>query len=234
MPTSPPAIPDWLVAAFPSDSELSASVIFTRLAVAMLLGAAVTLVYRVTRREQPAAGSDLSQTLLLLTLVIAMVTLAVGGNVARAFSLVGALAIVRFRMVVNDPRDTAFVILAVAVGLAVGAGFLVVPVLGLPLAAAVAWAFTAGADRRPGPRACDVVLTLDATADPTAPEVVLATFLDGLQTRRIETLTKFPGTEFTFHGGLKPSANARELVARLVRCPGVTAVDLRLGDGVRA
>jgi len=227
-------MPPWLTAAFPSDAELSVASILVRLGTSVVLGGTVALVYRGTRRERHPPGPDLSQTLLLLTLVIAMITLAVGGNVARAFSLVGALAIVRFRMVVNDPRDTAFVILAVAVGLAVGAGFLVVPVLGLPLAAAVAWAFTAGADRRPGPRACDVVLTLDATADPTAPEVVLATFLDGLQTRRIETLTKFPGTEFTFHGGLKPSANARELVARLVRCPGVTAVDLRLGDGVRA
>jgi hypothetical protein len=45
----------------------------------------------------------------------------IGDNVARAFSLVGALSIVRFRTVVRDTQDTAYVIFAVAVGMAVGA-----------------------------------------------------------------------------------------------------------------
>ena len=43
-------------------------------------------------------------------------------DIARAFSLVGALAIVRFRTVVEDTRDTAFVIFAVIAGMAAGAG----------------------------------------------------------------------------------------------------------------
>ena len=50
-----------------------------------------------------------------------MVTQVIGDNVARAFSLVGALSIVRFRTVVRDTQDTAYVIFAVAVGMAVGA-----------------------------------------------------------------------------------------------------------------
>ena len=59
-------------------------------------------------------------TLVLLTILIAMVTQVIGDNVARAFSLVGALSIVRFRTVVRDTQDTAYVIFAVAVGMAVG------------------------------------------------------------------------------------------------------------------
>lgn len=224
-------MPPWLTAAFPSDAELSVPSILVRLGAALVLGGIVALVYRGSRHDR-TAGPDLSQTLLLLTLVIAMITLAVGGNVARAFSLVGALAIVRFRMVVNDPRDTAFVILAVAVGLAVGAGFLVVPVLGLPLAAAVAGAFAVGGGRRPAARSCDVAVTMQPGADAAAHEAVLASVLDGLQTRRIETLTRTPGTEFTYHGLLGPGSDARDLVGRLSRSAGVTAVDLRLGDPV--
>ena len=49
---------------------------------------------------------------------IAMVTQVTGQNVALAFSLVGALSIVRFRTVVQDTNDTAFVIFAVAGGMA--------------------------------------------------------------------------------------------------------------------
>ena len=56
-----------------------------------------------------------------MAVLIAMVTQVVGDSVARAFSLVGALSIVRFRTVVRDTQDTAFVIFAVVVGMACGA-----------------------------------------------------------------------------------------------------------------
>ena len=71
-------------------------------------------------------------------MLIAMVTQVIGDNVARAFSLVGALAIVRFRTVVRDTQDTAFVMLSVVVGMAVGARAPLVAVIGLALVAVVA------------------------------------------------------------------------------------------------
>ena len=87
----------------------------------MLLGAVVAFVYRRTRVPAHTTPS-FTVTLVLLTILIAMVTQVIGDNVARAFSLVGALSIVRFRTVVRDTQDTAYVIFAVAVGMAVGAG----------------------------------------------------------------------------------------------------------------
>ena len=224
-------MPSWLTQTFPGDADLSVSAILLRLVAAIVLGGAVATVYRETRRER-SAGPDLSQTLLLLTLVIAMITLAVGGNVARAFSLVGALAIVRFRMAVNDPRDTAFVILAVAVGLATGAGFLAVPAIGIPLAAAVAVAFAGG--RRPQPTSCTIALTIEPDGDTAAHEPVLATFVEDLHLRRIETRAKSGGTEVTYHGHLKPGREARDLADRLGRLAGIAAVDLRFGDAARS
>ena len=81
----------------------------------------MTLIYRLTRTADETAPS-FTVTLVLLSILIAMVTQVIGDNVARAFSLVGALSIVRFRTVVRDTQDTAYVIFAVAVGMAVGAG----------------------------------------------------------------------------------------------------------------
>jgi hypothetical protein len=95
--------------------------VLIRLVVAMALGGLVALVYRRTRAAADVAPS-FAATLVLLSILIAMVTQVIGDNVARAFSLVGALSIVRFRTVVRDTQDTAFVIFAVAVGMAVGAG----------------------------------------------------------------------------------------------------------------
>ena len=87
--------------------------VLLRLVLAALLGGVVALVYRRSRFE-PA--SSFTATLVLLSILIAMVTQVVGDNVARAFSLVGALSIVRFRTVVRDTQDTAYVIFAVAIG----------------------------------------------------------------------------------------------------------------------
>src|SRR3954447_18141134 len=96
-------------------------VIFLRLVTAMVLGSVVVFVYRRTRASNDTTPS-FAVTLVLLTILIAVVTQVIGDNVARAFSLVGALSIVRFRTVVRDTQDTAYVIFAVAVGMAVGAG----------------------------------------------------------------------------------------------------------------
>ena len=67
----------------------------------------------------PPPGSWIDQAIVQWVL-IALVTQVIGSSVARAFSLVGALAIVRFRTLVEDMRDTTFVIAAVAVGMEVG------------------------------------------------------------------------------------------------------------------
>ena len=94
--------------------------VFLRLIVAMVMGGMVAAIYRRTRYASQTTSS-FTVTLVLLSILIAMVTQVIGDNVARAFSLVGALSIVRFRTVVRDTQDTAYVIFAVAVGMAVGA-----------------------------------------------------------------------------------------------------------------
>ena len=76
---------------------------------------------------------------MLLAVLIAMVTQVIGDSVARAFSLVGALSIVRFRTVVRDTQDTAFVIFAVVVGMAVGARDPWVALIGLAIVGAAAF-----------------------------------------------------------------------------------------------
>jgi uncharacterized membrane protein YhiD involved in acid resistance len=56
-------------------------------------------------------------------MIVALIMLVVGSNLARAFSLVGALSVVRFRNAVKETRDVGFIFLAMAVGMAVGARF---------------------------------------------------------------------------------------------------------------
>ena len=53
-------------------------------------------------------------------LIVAIVMMVIGNNLARAFALVGALSIIRFRTVIKDTKDTAYVFLALAGGMAAG------------------------------------------------------------------------------------------------------------------
>jgi hypothetical protein len=122
---------------FVDGSQLPALEILIRLCLAAVFGGLVALVYRRSRHEVDITAT-FPPTLVLLAVLIAMVTQVIGENVALAFSLVGALAIVRFRTVVRDTQDTAFVMLSVVVGMAVGARAPWVAVIGLALVAVVA------------------------------------------------------------------------------------------------
>jgi len=122
---------------FVDGSQLPVLEILVRLCLAAVFGGLVALVYRRSRHEVDITPT-FPPTLVLLAVLIAMVTQVIGENVALAFSLVGALAIVRFRTVVRDTQDTAFVMLSVVVGMAVGARAPWVAVIGLALVAVVA------------------------------------------------------------------------------------------------
>lgn len=94
-------------------------------------------VYRTTHK-----GVSYSQgfvhTLVIMGVTVAFVMLIIGSNIARAFTLVGALSIVRFRNAVKEARDMAFVFMVMAVGMACGTRFYLLAVFAaVALSAAV-------------------------------------------------------------------------------------------------
>src|SRR5258708_4738716 len=126
----------WLAEDFPGGMEIGHDVLVARIGAALILGCFVAGIYALTQPRHQE--KTLVTTLVMLSVLIAMVTLVIGSSVARAFSLVGALAIVRFRTLVEDTRDTAFVMFAVGVGMAAGAGSVVVALIAAPIVALVA------------------------------------------------------------------------------------------------
>ena len=92
----------------------------TRLLCAFILGVFIVNIYRLTHTKIPQ--KSFTDTLIILCMLISVVMVIIGNSIARAFSLVGALSIIRFRTAIQDPRDIGFVFYALAVGMAVGAG----------------------------------------------------------------------------------------------------------------
>ncbi len=93
--------------------------ILINLALAFVLGIVVSYVYKSTHRGLSYSQSFML-TLVFVTIIVAAVMMIIGNNLARAFALVGALSIIRFRTVVKDTKDTAYVFLSLAAGMAAG------------------------------------------------------------------------------------------------------------------
>jgi len=114
------------IAVFDGFEDLTGSFTVADIALAMVLAffltAVVGLAYRATHRGISYSQSYV-QTLVALGMIVSLVMLIVGSNIARAFSLVGALSIVRFRNAVKETRDVGFIFLAMAIGMACGTRF---------------------------------------------------------------------------------------------------------------
>ena len=91
-----------------------------RLPLAALLGAALAL--RPRRRGTPKRDPAVIQTQIILAVVGAVIMLVVGASLARAFGIVGAANLIRYRSKIDDPKDAVVMLCALAVGLAAGVG----------------------------------------------------------------------------------------------------------------
>ncbi len=92
------------------------------LTLSFVLASLIGWVYRYTHRNVSYSQSYV-QTLVIVGMVIALIMLVVGSNIARAFALVGALSVVRFRNAIKETRDVGFIFLVMAVGMAAGTRF---------------------------------------------------------------------------------------------------------------
>ncbi|MFJ8582027.1 DUF4956 domain-containing protein [Micromonospora sp. NPDC093277] len=92
------------------------------LSLSFLLSAMIGWVYRFTHRNVSYSQSYV-QTLVILGMLIALIMLVVGSNIARAFALVGALSVVRFRNAIKETRDVGFIFLVMGIGMAAGTRF---------------------------------------------------------------------------------------------------------------
>src|SRR5882672_2363406 len=91
------------------------------LMIALGCGIVIALVYRFTYRGASYSATFVN-ALVLLALITSVVILVIGNNLARAFGLVGAMSIIRFRTAVRDVQDIVFIFFSLTVGMAAGVG----------------------------------------------------------------------------------------------------------------
>ncbi|HTP40636.1 MAG TPA: DUF4956 domain-containing protein [Steroidobacteraceae bacterium] len=224
-------MPPFLSSAIAQESGLAPWVVLVRLLLALLLGWIIAWIYRRSTSELEP-GSSFPLTLVLLCVLIAMVTQVIGDNIARAFSLVGALSIVRFRTVVRDTRDTAFVIFAVIVGMAVGAAHLWVALLGLAVVGLATVVPTFGERARIDEHAWELRLRVALGQDPeqlagaTLNQFALRHVLVGVASDRSGA-----ALDYSYQLSLRPGQGMDALVRALGLVEGIQELRCNRGEG---
>ncbi len=108
-----------------------------RLPLAALLGTALAL--RPRRRGTPVRQPAVVQTQIVLAIVGALIMLVVGSSLARAFGIVGAANLIRYRSKIDDPKDAVVMLCALSVGLAAGVGLYGLALFATVFLAAALW-----------------------------------------------------------------------------------------------
>jgi uncharacterized membrane protein YhiD involved in acid resistance len=114
------------------------SEIILNICISFFLGIFVSFIYKRTHKGL-SYSQNFMLTLVFITIIVSMVMMIIGNNLARAFALVGALSIIRFRTVVKDTKDTAFVFLSLAAGMAAGTSSYFLGIFGVSFVAIIAF-----------------------------------------------------------------------------------------------
>lgn len=225
-------MPEWLnQAVAASDTYPSFPVILIRVFLAFCLGLTVAFIHRFTLGRKPDSGT-LPTTLVLLSVLIAVIAMVIGDNVARAFGLVGALSIVRFRTVVEDTRDTAFVIFAVSVGMAAGAGYLLLALIAVPSVGLAAWFMCWWKDNplfshKSSPATLHLRIGLGKTPEQTL-EPVLEKYASGIRLMETSTARQGSALDLTYRLMLHSSRSLFQVVTELNQIEGIDSAELKL------
>jgi hypothetical protein len=172
-----------------------------RLPLAALLGTALAL--RPRRKGTPERSMPVIETQIVLAIVGALIMLVVGASLARAFGIIGAANLIRYRSKIEDPKDAVVMLSALSVGLASGVGLYALAVAGTLFLVACLWVIEGF---EPAPRKLmELKVRLGST-----PEVART---------RLEAILH------RYHARLELRGQAEEEITYLVNAPGDVRLD---------
>jgi uncharacterized membrane protein YhiD involved in acid resistance len=121
--------------------SITAKDVIGNIIVALACGLFIALIYKYTYKGLNYS-SAFNVSLVMLTMITAIVIMVIGNNLARAFGMVGAMSIIRFRTAVKDASDIMFIFFALTIGLASGVKLYSIAILGTLTISFVYWMIT--------------------------------------------------------------------------------------------
>ncbi len=193
------------------------------------LCALIGWVYQITHRGASYTQSYV-HTLVLNGMVVAVVMLIVGSNIARAFALVGALSIIRFRNAVKETRDVGFIFFTMAIGMAVGTKFYLLAAVTAVVICLVILIMTRfnWYSRRVVSQILKVQVPNDAQFD-TLFDGLFVQYTGSSELISVDSIHGGMLTELTYSVGLKKESKIQEFLTEIKKLNGNNRVTLIAG-----
>ena len=209
-------------------TEYSLESILLAMLLAFVLGQVIAWTYAWTHSGLSYSRS-FTQSLVLMTIIVALVMFIIGNSIVTAFGLLGALALIRFRNVLKDTRDTVFVFAALVIGMAVGTMRYQLAIIGTVMLLAVVLYMNRTSFGTLG--RYDGYLTV-RTESPTSGRSessrLLNKFCRAVKQISSRQTGEEEGAEYVYQIGLRDRERTNELLEELRRLEGVTHVSLVL------
>ncbi|MFO7923812.1 MAG: DUF4956 domain-containing protein [Bacteroidales bacterium] len=208
--------------------NITAADVFGNVIVAMLCGTVIALLYKYTYKGLNYSAS-FTISLIMLTMITAIVIMVIGNNLARAFGMVGAMSIIRFRTAVKDAADIMFIFFALAIGLAAGVKLYSIAIMGTLMIGSVYLVVTKFSFALPQNREFLMQITAREEQLPdNAFMNILQTYCRKQKLVNVKTLGQPPDElmEFSYYIKMKDEQKGNELVADIRKVTGVEQVNL--------
>jgi uncharacterized membrane protein YhiD involved in acid resistance len=214
-------------------TELTSEFVVLDMVLVMVLSFALSAfigwIYKITHRGTSYTQSFVF-TLVLNGMVVALVMLVIGSDIARAFSLVGALSIIRFRNAVKETRDVGFIFFTMAIGMAIGTGFYLLAMAGTIFVSVVILLMTRynWYAREMSSHILHIQVQNGAPFE-TLFDRTLAKYTSTSELLSADSIQSGTLTELTYSVGLKKSVEVQEFLTEVGRLNGNNRVTLVAG-----
>jgi len=212
-----------------AQTETSAAIVLFNLIIAFIIGIGISFVYQKTHQGLSYSRPFLS-TLVLMTVLGSVVMMVVSQNFIGAFALLGAFSLIRFRTILKETRDIAFVFFALVEGVAVGTNNYVIALLSTAVVSGMIFflkKINFGSIVKGG-----YLVTVMAGRN-FSPEENTTWKKETADTRLLHMKTIGGGMkEYTLNAFFDNKEKAHAFVVALENIPGIEQVDLMSGDNV--
>ena len=182
---------------------------------ALLFGGAIAFTYQKTQ-EEAVYQKSLAITLFMLPVILSVIILFVGSNVARAFSLAGTLSIIRFRSNPGDAKDIGYIFFDIAAGLACGVGVYGYGALFVLLLCAVMFVLEKSGAFNPKSIRKSLKITIPENLNyEGAFDDILERYTDDCALSQIKTTDLGSLFQLSYNVSVKPGANEQEFINEL-------------------
>lgn len=215
-----------------TDNAISISSSVLSMAAAVIIGLVIGITYMYACKKS-GYNKEFIVGLVLLPAIVSVVIMLIGSNVARAFSMAGAFALVRFRSAPGNAKDIAVVFFAMASGLACGLGYITFAVIFtvVIILVLVTLSITNFADKNAGKR--QLRITIPENLNYThAFDGIFDNFLSSKELTKVKTTNMGTMFELTYIIEMNKDINEKEFIDSLRVVNGNLNITLGMIDTV--